>query len=74
MDGAPHIVNARFAGIRGEVLVHFLEQKRIYIAWEPCSSKSKGRSHVLEALGLSSEEIPQLGPPQPFPGPNGGRN
>lgn len=58
MDGAPHIVNVRFAGIRGEVLVHFLEQKRIYIAMgAACSSKSRGRSHVLEALGLSSEEI-----------------
>ena len=31
-DGAPHILNVRFAGIRGEVLSHFLEQKRIYAA------------------------------------------
>lgn len=58
LDGAPHILNVRFAGIRGEVLVHFLEQKRIYVAMgAACSSKSRGRSHVLEACGLDSDEI-----------------
>lgn len=57
-DGAPHILNVRFAGIRGEVLVHFLEQKRVYVAMgAACSSKSRGRSHVLEACGLTSDEI-----------------
>ncbi|NLM54180.1 MAG: cysteine desulfurase [Firmicutes bacterium] len=57
-EGAPHILNVRFAGIRGEVLVHFLEQKRIYVAMgAACSSKNRGRSHVLEACGFDSDAI-----------------
>jgi len=57
-DGAPHILNVRFAGIRGEVLVHFLEQKGIYVSMgAACSSKNRGRSHVLESCGLGSDEI-----------------
>ncbi|HBN96117.1 MAG TPA: cysteine desulfurase NifS [Firmicutes bacterium] len=57
-DGAPHLLNASFAGIRGEVLVHFLEQKRIFVAMgAACSSKKKGASHVLQAIGLGQDEI-----------------
>lgn len=57
-DGAPHLLNVSFRGIRGEVLVHFLEQKRIFVAMgAACSSKRKGMSHVLEAIGLPQEEI-----------------
>jgi cysteine desulfurase len=57
-DGAPHLLNASFPGIRGEVLVHFLEQKRIFVAMgAACSSKKKGASHVLESIGLGQEQI-----------------
>ncbi|NMB01382.1 MAG: cysteine desulfurase [Firmicutes bacterium] len=57
-EGAPHLVNASFPGIRGEVLVHFLEQKRIFVSMgAACSSKKKGMSHVLEAVGLKQDEI-----------------
>ncbi|NLL42162.1 MAG: cysteine desulfurase [Firmicutes bacterium] len=57
-NGAPHLLNASFPGVRGEVLVHFLEQKRIFVSMgAACSSKKKGVSHVLEAIGLSQEEI-----------------
>lgn len=56
-NGAPHLLNASFLGIRGEVLVHFLEQKRIFVAMgAACSSKKKGASHVLDAIGLGQEE------------------
>lgn len=58
LDGAPHLLNASFPGIRGEVLVHFLEQKRIFVAMgAACSSKKKSGSHVLEAVGLSQAEV-----------------
>lgn len=58
LDGAPHLLNASFPGIRGEVLVHFLEQKRIFVAMgAACSSKKKGASHVLQAIGLGQDEI-----------------
>ncbi|HHY10279.1 MAG TPA: cysteine desulfurase [Firmicutes bacterium] len=56
--GAPHILNVGFAGVRGEVLVHFLEQKRIFVAMgAACSAKRRGLSHVLRAVGLRDEEI-----------------
>ena len=56
-DGAPHLLNASFPGVRGEVLVHFLEQKRIFVAMgAACSSKKKGISHVLDAINLGQDE------------------
>lgn len=58
LHGAPHLLNASFPGVRGEVLVHFLEQKRIFVSMgAACSSKKKGASHVLEAVGLDQEDI-----------------
>lgn len=55
---APHIANISFLGIRGEVLLHMLEQDEIYVSTgSACSSKKKSQSHVLKAAGLSDEEI-----------------
>lgn len=57
-DGAPHLLNVSFDGVRGEVLVHFLEQKRIFVAMgAACSSRKKDVSHVLKAVGLNQEQI-----------------
>ena len=56
-DGVCHILNVSFENIRGEVLLHFLEQKNIYVSTgSACSSKKKG-SHVLNAINLSPDEI-----------------
>lgn len=54
-DSAPHIVNAAFPGLRGEVLLHLLEADHIYIATgSACSSKNRtGRVH--HALGYAQE-------------------
>lgn len=39
-DGAPHILNASFIGMRGEVLLHALENKNIYVSTgSACASK-----------------------------------
>lgn len=55
---APHIVNISFIGVRGEVLLHYLEEQEIYISTgSACSSRSKGKSYVLQAIGLSNKEI-----------------
>ncbi len=54
-DGAPQIINASFPGVRGEVLVHFLEQKRIFVAMGAACSARRGVSHVLEAVQLPAE-------------------
>ena len=56
-DGVCHILNISFRGIKGEVLLHYLEQKQVYISTgSACSSKKKG-SHVLNAMGLTADEI-----------------
>ncbi len=55
---APHIANISFLGIRGEVLLHMLEQAEIYVSTgSACSTKKKSQSYVLKAAGLSGEEI-----------------
>ncbi len=55
---APHILNISFRGIKGEILLHYLESDNIYVSTgSACSSKGKGKSSVLKALKLSNEEI-----------------
>lgn len=56
-EGVCHILNVSFKDIKGEVLLHYLEQKGVYVSTgSACSSKKKG-SHVLNAIGLSKDEI-----------------
>lgn len=58
---SPYILNVSFRGIRGEVLLHFLEDAGIYVSTgSACSSKERekiGGSYVLKALGLTKDEI-----------------
>lgn len=54
------VLNVSFLGVRGEVLLHTLEENGIYISTgSACSSNSKNSkgSHVLQAMGISNEEI-----------------
>jgi len=54
---APHILNVRLAGVRGETLVHRLEMEGIYVSTgSACHSRDPRPSHVLVAMGLSREE------------------
>lgn len=56
-DGAPHILNVSFKNVRGEVLVHYLEQKGIYVSTgSACSSKTKN-NRILEAINLDREYV-----------------
>lgn len=56
-NGVCHILNVSFEGVKGEVLLHYLEEDGIYVSTgSACSSKKKG-SHVLNAIGLAPEEI-----------------
>lgn len=51
--GSVHIVNTGFDGVRGEVLLHALETKGIYVSTgSACTSKSTKTSHVLDAMGV----------------------
>jgi len=55
---APHIVNISFPNMRGEVLLHVLESKGIYVSTgSACASKNKSYSHVLEAIGLDEKHM-----------------
>lgn len=56
-NGVCHVLNVSFIGVRGEVLLHYLEGDGICVSTgSACSSKKKG-SHVLNAISLSPEEI-----------------
>ena len=53
---APHILCFALKGIRGEVLVHALEEKQIYISTtSACSSKKKMSSSTLGAMHVSKD-------------------
>lgn len=55
---SPYIVNISIADIRAEVLLHYLEEKEIYISTSSaCSSNNTKKSHVLKAIGLTDNEI-----------------
>lgn len=57
-DGAPQILNMSFLGVRGEVLLHALEERGIYVSTgSACSSHRNTESYVLKAIGLNHEQI-----------------
>ncbi|WP_315078965.1 cysteine desulfurase family protein [uncultured Clostridium sp.] len=59
-DFSPYILNISFKGVRGEVLLHFLEEENIYVSTgSACSSKGRinSGSYVLKALNLTKDEI-----------------
>ncbi len=55
---SPYVLNISFLGVKGEVLLHYLEDKGIYVSTaSACSSNTKDTSHVLKAIGLNDSEI-----------------
>lgn len=55
-EGAPHIINLSFPGVRGEVLLHALEAEGIYCSTgSACSSKKRKLSSVLLSMGIHPE-------------------
>ena len=54
----PNIINLSFPGIKGEVLVHYLEQSHIYVSTgSACHSRSGKGSHVRAALGVDDARL-----------------
>jgi len=54
--GAPHILNVSFMGVRGEVLLHALEEREIYVSTgSACSAHKKGGNRILSAMGIKGE-------------------
>ena len=53
---APHILSASFRGVRSEVLLHALEEKRVYVSsGSACSSNHPDISGTLVAIGVKKE-------------------
>ena len=58
LDGVPHITCLAFPGLRGETLLHALEQELIYVSTgSACSSKRKGPSATLLAMGFRRQLV-----------------
>lgn len=53
-DSSPYVVNLSFLGVKGEVLVHALEENNIYCSTGSACHKGSG-SEVLKHYGLSSD-------------------
>jgi Cysteine sulfinate desulfinase/cysteine desulfurase and related enzymes len=48
---SPYILNISFEGLKSEVLLHHLEEGKIFVsAGSACSSRKRTRSHVLQAM------------------------
>ncbi len=55
---SPYVLSVSFIGIKGEVLLHLLEEENIYVSTgSACSARSNKDSHVLKAIGLKKEEL-----------------
>ncbi len=52
----PSIVNFSVLGVKSEVLLHFLEEKSIYVSSGSACSKG-AKSHTLTAMGLDAKRI-----------------
>ena len=57
-EGAPHIINLSFPGLKSEILLHALEEKGIYVsAGSACHSRHPEPSHVLKSIGLNRQAL-----------------
>lgn len=57
-QAADHILNISFPPVRSETLLHALEAEEVYVGnGAACSSRSGKGSHVLRAMGLSSQRV-----------------
>ena len=55
-DAAPHIINFSVPGYKPEVIVHALEERRIFVSTKSaCASKSPDESAVLKAIDLPAD-------------------
>ena len=53
-NGAPHILNLSFLGVRGEVLMHALERYGLIVSTgSACSAKKLGKNRILNAIGVT---------------------
>jgi cysteine desulfurase len=56
-NNANHILNMRFDNVRGEVLLHSLESKGIYVSTGSACSKGSKSVTLKEGLGLTDDQV-----------------
>lgn len=56
-DGSPYILSISIKGLRGETLLHMLEQEDIIIGTGSACSSSKVENRVLTAMGRTKDEV-----------------
>lgn len=57
-DSAPHIVSVSFEGVRSEVLLHSLEDKKVYVSsGSACSSNHPAVSGTLQGIGVEKQYL-----------------
>ncbi len=57
-DGVPYIVNLSCMGYLGENVLHFLEEREIYVSQgSACSSKKARSSSVLARMGMNEQRV-----------------
>ena len=56
-ENSPYILSLSFKGVKGETLVHMLEDNEIYVSTgSACSSKKQG-NRILESMGVAHDYI-----------------
>ncbi len=56
--GSPYILSISFKDTKGEVILHYLEEKDIFVSTaSACCSKGNNESHVLKAINLGKEYL-----------------
>ena len=53
-DATPYILNFSALGVRSEIMLHFLEEKGIYVSSGSACAKG-GASHVLASMGMDHQ-------------------
>ena len=57
-EGAPNILNISFPGLKGEIILHALEEHNIFVSTgSACHSRKNKPSHVLEAIGAKKAAL-----------------
>ncbi len=55
--GSPYILNLMFLGVKGETMLHALEEKGVIVGLGSACSAKKAGNRILQELGFSKDEI-----------------
>ncbi len=55
-NALPYVLNISCMGVRSEIMLHFLEEREVYVSSGSACAKGE-KSHVLKAMGLEDKRI-----------------